>query len=80
MEIRPECLKPATHWCRPTGSEIRAVLQRAGLTGKEAARILGLSAKGDRTIRRWVGDDSPIPYAAWAILCDVAGFGQIWRL
>ena len=33
----------------------------------------------DRTIRRWIGEDTPIPYAAWAILCDQAGLGVIWK-
>ena len=51
----------------------------AGLTGGKAAKVLGLGPKGDRTIRRWVGEDTPIPYAAWALLCDYAGLGLIWK-
>jgi len=47
-----------------------------GLTGGEAAKLLGIS--DGRTIRRWTGGDSPIPFAAWAILCNVAGLGLIW--
>ena len=44
-----------------------------------AAKVLGLGAKGDRTVRRWIGEDSAIPYAAWALLCDFAGQGCIWK-
>ena len=79
VNIRLECLRPAERWVQPTSAEIREVLHLAGLTGGQAARILGLGAKGDRTVRRWVGEDSPIPYAAWAILCDLAGIGAIWK-
>lgn len=80
VNIRLECLRPARDgWLQPIGEEIREVLKVAGLTGSQAAKALGLGEKGDRTIRRWSGDDSDIPYAAWALLCDLAGLGQIWR-
>lgn len=79
QKIRTECLAPAHKWKQPTGEEVREVLRLSGLTGAKAARTLGLSLKGDRTVRRWVGENSPIPYAAWAILCDCAGLGQIWK-
>lgn len=48
----------------------------AGLTGGDAAKLLGIS--DGRTIRRWTGGDSPVPFSAWAILCEVAGLGMIW--
>ncbi|GLR55201.1 transcriptional regulator [Shinella yambaruensis] len=79
MNIRPECFRPGEDWLRPNGHEIREVLALAGLSGSQAARILGLGHQGGRTVRRWTGDDSPIPFAAWAILCDLAGLGAIWR-
>lgn len=80
VNIRLECLRPATNdWYQPTGEEIREVLRIAGLTGAQAARSLGLGTKGDRTVRRWVGQESAIPYAAWALLCNFAGFGCIWK-
>jgi hypothetical protein len=78
-KIRPECLLPAERWQRPSGEEVREVLRRAGLTGGKAAKVLGLGPQGDRTIRRWVGEDSTIPYAAWALLCDLASLGAIWK-
>lgn len=80
VSIRAECLKPADKWLRPTGEEVREVLRLAHLTGGAAAKALGLGTKGDRTVRRWVGEDAPIPYAAWAILCEHAGFGMIWKI
>jgi hypothetical protein len=77
--IRLECLRPAEDWTQPTGEEIREVLRLAGLTGGRAAKMLGLGAKGDRTVRRWIGEESQIPYAAWSLLCDLAGLGIIWK-
>ena len=77
--IRPECLRPAERCTQPTGEEVREVLKFAGFTGAKAAKVLGLGPKGDRTIRRWSGEETPIPYAAWAILCDCAGLGAIWK-
>ena len=59
--IRLECLKPAERWAQPTGEEVREVLRLAGFSGSKAAKALGLGAKGDRTIRRWIGEDTPIP-------------------
>lgn len=78
--IRPGCLLPApSGWLQPTGEEIRQVLRLAGFTAGQASRELGLGAKGDRTIRRWISEDSAIPYACWALLCDCAGLGRIWK-
>jgi hypothetical protein len=80
LNIRPECLKPAdAGWQQPTSDEIREVLRASGLTGSEASRRLGLGDKGDRSVRRWIGGESAIPYAVWALLCDLAGQGQIWK-
>lgn len=77
--IRLECLRSAERWAAPTGEEVREVLRLASFTGCKAAKALGLGPKGDRTIRRWVGEDTPIPFTAWALLCDYAGLGGIWK-
>jgi hypothetical protein len=77
--IRFECLRPAEGWSQPSGEEIREVLKLAGFTGGKAAKALGLGTKGDRTVRRWIGEESQIPYAAWALLCNFAGLGEIWK-
>lgn len=77
--IRPDCLRPPEEWARPTGEEIKEVLRLAGLSGSKAAKALALGSEGGRTVRRWTGDQSPISYANWALLCDHAGLGLIWR-
>ncbi|HEK2843853.1 TPA: transcriptional regulator [Proteus mirabilis] len=76
--IRKECLVVAELWTPPTGDEIRQVLKIAGFTGSAAAKKLGLGKNGDRTVRRWVGEDYKITYSAWALLCNFAGLGDIW--
>lgn len=80
FEIRPACFRPASDWEQPTGDEVREILHRisppTGLSGSEAAKLLGIH--GGRQIRRWTGGDAPIPYAAWAILADMAGVPRIW--
>jgi len=69
--IRPECLRAyGDDWVAPTGDEVREVLRRAGLSGRTAALLLGLG---------WCAEKPPVPYAAWAILCDAASLGRIWR-
>lgn len=78
--IRPDCLQPySDNWPQPTGNEIREAMRLARFSGSEAAATLGLSHNGGRTIRRWVSEDLAIPYTAWAVLCEFAGFGIIWR-
>jgi hypothetical protein len=79
MQIRPECLRAADDfWVAPTGDEVREVLRRAGLSGSKAMRLLGMKSSSGRSIRRYTGNDAPIPYPSWAILCEVAGLGKIW--
>ncbi|KKB60831.1 transcriptional regulator [Robbsia andropogonis] len=79
IEIRPECLQVALEWISPRGAEVREVLRRASMTPRRAARFLGLSDLNGRQVRRWITEDTTIPYSAWALLCDAAGLGQIWR-
>nr|WP_284211155.1 transcriptional regulator [Proteus mirabilis] len=82
--IRVETLQPASNWQKPTTEEIRELIRLTGLNGAEVADLLGLTPQGNksgggsRTVRRWTAGDVPIPYAAWAILAYVAGFGAIW--
>ncbi|SAL62427.1 helix-turn-helix domain-containing protein [Caballeronia humi] len=75
--IRVACLGPYSEtWERPTGEEVREILRRAGLSGAQAAKLVGVS--DSRQVRRWTGDNAPISYSAWAILCDFAGIEKIW--
>jgi hypothetical protein len=80
--IRPECLRRADDdWAQPTGPEIQEVIRRAGLTGSQTAKLVGVSVQttgGSRRVRKWIAGENDIPYAAWAILCHVAGLGIIW--
>lgn len=77
--IRQECLVQAqNNWVQPYGIEVQEVLRLAGLSTASAAALLGMS-KGGRSIRKWINDETQIPYAAWGVLCDVAGLGLIWR-
>jgi len=75
--IKAESLRPfGEDWEQPDATAVRAVLKLANLTGGGAARRLGIS--DSRTVRRWTGGDSNISYAAWALLCEIAGLGKIW--
>ena len=77
IRIRPECFRPfSAGWEKPTGKEIKELLSFAKLTGAMVVDLVGL--KQSRQVRRWVAEDSPIPYAVWAILCDYIGFEKIW--
>jgi len=45
----------------PTGAELRALLRRWELTGAVAAELVGCHP---RTVRKWAGDERPMPFAA----------------
>ena len=75
--IREDCLRRFKDgWAVPTGDEVKAALSMAGWTGVELSRRVGVDP---RTVRRWTGDEKPIPYAAWCVLCVEAGLGEIWK-
>ncbi|WP_322058470.1 XRE family transcriptional regulator [Paraburkholderia sp. J63] len=80
VKIRPECLKPAIYWEKPTGAEIQEIVRQAGFTGRLAADYLDLADKTGRQIRRWISGETDIPYSAWALLCHAAGHGAIWDI
>lgn len=78
--IRPECLRPADDgWEPPTAEEVRTIYSETGMTGSAIARFLGISSKKARVVRRWAGGEDEIPYSAWALLCDQAGYRRIWE-
>lgn len=74
--IRPQCLLRATDWQQPTPAEIRVVLNMANVSGEHFGQLIDVQG---RSVRRWMEEDNPatIPYAAWAILCRLAGLGDI---
>lgn len=64
----------------PTGAELRALLRRWELTGAAAAELVQVHP---RTIRKWVGDERGMPYAALYTLAARHACAQIrpddWR-
>lgn len=92
--IRFETLRPyGPCWAQPSGQEVREILAEANLIAEEAAAIVGVSH--GRTVRKWMAYDAQkaleakklkkkiniqkIPYASWAILAYLAGYGCIWE-
>lgn len=77
VAIRPECLTPLPGpWVPPTGEEIAAAVSMAGLNGASLGRLINVSG---RNVRRWLNEEAPIPYAAWAWIAARAGLGELWR-
>lgn len=76
VSIRDATLAPFSHWSPPNGGEISAALQAAGWTAEAFGRESGIKS---RTVRRWINEETEIPYAVWAMLCAAAGWGHIWR-
>uniref|UniRef100_UPI00402B5039 transcriptional regulator n=1 Tax=Methylomonas sp. SPW-1 TaxID=3438877 RepID=UPI00402B5039 len=68
--IRQECLQPfSTSWKVPTGQEVAEALKLAGFSCSIAAKELNLKKNGARTIRKWVNNETKIPYDLWIKLC-----------
>lgn len=63
-------MKPDSKRHRPTDAEyVRKLIERAGVSQREAARILGVT---DRSMRNWCAGE-PIPYTAqFALECLAA--------
>ena len=75
--IRPSTIMGyGDDWEAPTGEEIKTILKLAELSGSQAGLLVGVNS---RTIRKWTGEEREIPYAAWSLLVDAAGCGQIWK-
>lgn len=75
MAIRKTCFLRFKDWTPPTPAEVRELISLTELTGSQVAELVGVASA--RTVRRWVGGQSPIPYSAWALLCWAAGYGVI---
>ena len=48
-----------------TGDEFQEAIDALGLTQVESAAMLGVNG---RTVRRWIGDDAPIPHPVVIVL------------
>lgn len=60
---------------QPTWLDVRAVIDRIGLTGSQVAKLVGVQS---RAVRKWTSppettNHAPIPYAAWRLLLIAAG-------
>jgi DNA-binding transcriptional regulator YiaG len=63
--LAPESLaKFSEGWVTPTPDEIREAKRLSGKTGSELASLLGVDG---RTVRKWIGSETKIPYAAWRL-------------
>lgn len=72
----PECQPyESDTYTPPTPDQMRAVLShRDHWTGSIAGKKLGVDA---RTIRKWIGGETKIPYAAWRLLLALKGIIKI---
>lgn len=65
--LDPDILKhsAADGFRLPSPNEVKAALAVAGLTGEQAANLIGVDL---RTIRRWTSGERHMPYPAWRLL------------
>jgi hypothetical protein len=76
----------ASKWQTPAPEEVRSLLlaigKRTGLAleSQVVAGLLGLGHDGDAVVADWLEGRTTIPYACWALLCEMAGLGLIWRV
>jgi hypothetical protein len=79
-------LTVASKWQTPAPDEIQSIIQavekRSGIVlgCQEVASLLGLEPDGHVVVAEWVDGSASIPYACWAVLCEMAGLGLIWRV
>lgn len=66
-EVRKEARLPyvSARFRAPTKDEFRSVTQTLRLSGAEVGRLLGVHG---RTVRKWIGGETEIPYSAWRLL------------
>lgn len=84
--IRSACLTVASKWQPPAPEEVQSLLlaisKRTGLpmASQDVAGLLGLGHEGCTVVAGWLDGRASIPYACWALLCEMAGLGLIWRV
>ena len=63
--FRPETLlKYDQGWIPPNTDELREAKRKSAKTGAELGTMFGVDG---RTIRKWIGGERKIPYAAWRL-------------
>lgn len=60
-------------WQEPSAAEFRELLRVAGLSGSQAALLVGVEP---RKIRKWAGGEGEAPYAVWRLLSIYAGLAD----
>lgn len=84
--IRSACLTVASKWQSPAPDEVQSLLlaisKRTGLRtdSKVVADLLGLGHEDCSVVGDWLEGRATIPYTCWAMLCEMAGLGLIWRV
>lgn len=84
--IRSACLTVASKWQSPAPEEVKSLLlaisKRTGLVleSQVVADLLGLGHEGSSAVADWLEGGTRIPYPCWALLCEMAGLGLIWRV
>lgn len=77
LHIRKETFLPYSNgWVTPTVEELKVLVRFSGLSGSQIGNTLGVSS---RTVRKWLGGESQIPYAAWALLVYILLEKEIWN-
>lgn len=75
MGLSPDTLKTFSQgWIRPTGDDVRIIMQLAGFTESQAAQCAGVD---QRSVRRWKVAEPAATYGAWCLLVHAAGLGFI---
>lgn len=84
--IRSICLTVAKKWQQPAPNEVQsiflAISKRTGLVlgSQEVSDLLGLGLDGASVVSDWLAGRASIPYSSWAMLCEMAGLGLIWKV
>jgi len=74
--IREGCFSPAKEWSQPKSDEVTQMFKICQLSDAKAAEYFGVES---RTVRRWKSGEALIPYAVWAKLAELAGYGDIYK-
>ncbi|MNJ47954.1 hypothetical protein D3C77_431320 [compost metagenome] len=76
----------AATWQPPAPEEIQSLLDAVGkrlrvdVDATLASNLLGLGPEGNLVVTEWLQGRASILYPCWAVLCEMAGLGLIWRV
>lgn len=72
--ITEDKLTTAEVWTQATASDVTELLNEMQISAEGMAQLLGVSTL---SVQRWANGKIKIPYASWALMCLVAGKGDI---